>query len=144
MSGTITSANSVIMLGVSTIFPIAQQIQGYTADDIFDTDDVDMAEVVIGLDGKQSAGWVPYNVKWRISLMPNSDSILIFDAVITAERVAQEKFTWNGVATLKGISKKFTMSNGVLTRGKPIPDAKKTLQPQTYEITWESVLPSPM
>lgn len=144
MSGTITSANSVIMLGVSTIFPIAQQIQGYTADDIFDTDDVDMAEVVMGLDGKQSAGWVPYNVKWRISLMPNSDSILIFDAVITAERVAQEKFTWNGVATLKGISKKFTMSNGVLTRGKPIPDAKKTLQPQTYEITWESVLPSPM
>ncbi|WP_432778197.1 hypothetical protein QZL74_14570 [Burkholderia gladioli pv. alliicola] len=144
MSGTITSANSVIMLGVSTIFPIAQQIQGYTADDIFDTDDVDMAEVVMGLDGKQSAGWVPYNVKWRISLMPNSDSILIFDAVITAERVAQEKFTWNGVVTLKGISKKFTMSNGVLTRGKPIPDAKKTLQPQTYEITWESVLPSPM
>ena len=144
MSGTITSANSVIMLGVSTIFPIAQQIQGYTADDIFDTDDVDMAEVVMGLDGKQSAGWVPYNVKWRISLMPNSDAILIFDAVITAERVAQDKFTWNGVVTLKGAGTKYTMSNGVLTRGKIMPDAKKTLQPQTYEITWESVLPSPM
>ncbi|WP_186260365.1 phage tail fiber protein [Burkholderia gladioli] len=144
MSGTITSANSVIMLGVSTIFPIAQQIQGYTADDIFDTDDVDMAEVVMGLDGKQSAGWVPYNVKWRISLMPNSDAIPIFDAVITAERVAQEKFSWNGVVTLKGPGTKYTMSNGVLTRGKIMPDAKKTLQPQTYEITWESVLPSPM
>ncbi|MDN7913680.1 phage tail fiber protein [Burkholderia cepacia] len=144
MSGTITSANSVIMLGVQTVFPVAQQIQGYAAEDIFDTDDVEMAEISLGLDGKQSSGWVPYNVKWRITLQPNSNSILIFDSVITAERVLQDKLAWSGVVTLAGISKKFTMSSGVLSRGKIMPDAKKVLQPQTYEITWESVLPSPM
>lgn len=144
MSGTITSANSVIMLAAGTIFPVAQQIQGYAAEDIFDTDDVEMAEVSLGLDGKQSYGYVPYNIKWRLTLQPNSDSILIFDSVITAENVLRDKMQWSGVVTLPGISKKFTMVNGVLTRGKPIPDAKKVLQPQTYEITWEKVLPAPM
>jgi hypothetical protein len=64
--------------------------------------------------------------------------------VITAENVLRDKMQWSGVVTLPGISKKFTMVNGVLTRGKPIPDAKKVLQPQTYEITWEKVLPAPM
>ncbi|QTD90829.1 phage tail fiber protein [Burkholderia anthina] len=144
MSGTITSANSVIMLAAGTIFPVAQQIQGYSAEDIFDTDDVEMAEVQMGLDKKQSYGYVPFNVKWRLTLMANSDSIAMFDSVIVAERVMTDKFRWDGVVTLPGTSKKFTMVNGVLTRGKVMPDAKKVLQPQTYEITWESVLPAPM
>ncbi|AOK04080.1 hypothetical protein WK25_06110 [Burkholderia latens] len=144
MSGTITSANSVIMLSAGTIFPVAQQIQGYAAEDIFDTDDVEMAEVQMGLDKKQSYGWIPFNVKWRLTLMANSDSILMFDSVIVAERVMMDKFRWDGTVALKSIGKKFTMTNGVLTRGKPIPDAKKVLQPQTFEITWESVLPAPM
>ncbi|WP_176077498.1 phage tail fiber protein [Burkholderia dolosa] len=144
MSGTITSANSVIMLAAGSIFPVAQPIQGYAAEDIFDTDDVEMAEVQMGLDSKQSYGWIPYNVKWRLTLMANSDSILIFDSVITAENVLRDKMQWSGVVTLPGISKKFTMVNGVLTRGKILPDAKKVLQPQTYEITWEKVLPAPM
>lgn len=144
MSGTITSANAVIMLSAGTIFPVAQLIQGYAAEDIFDTDDVEMAEVQIGLDKKQSYGYVPFNVKWRLTLMANSDSILMFDSVIVAENVMTDKFRWDGVVTLKGIGKKYTMNNGVLTRGKVMPDAKKVLQPQTYEITWESVLPAPM
>ena len=144
MSGTITSANSVIMLAAGSIFPVAQQIQGYAAEDIFDTDDVEMAEVQMGLDKKQSYGYVPFNVKWRLTLMANSDSILMFDSVIAAERVMTDKFQWSGVVTLKGIGKKYTMNNGVLTRGKIMPDAKKVLQPVTYEITWESVLPAPM
>lgn len=144
MSGTITSANSVIMLGVNTIFSVAQQLQGYAAEDIFDTDDVDLAEVVLGLDGKQSSGWVPYNVKWRFTLMPNSDSILLLDTWITSQNVLKDVYTAFGVVTLRGPGKKFTLNNGTLTRGKVMPDAKKTLQPQTYEITWESVLPAPM
>lgn len=144
MSGTITSANSVIMLGVNTIFSVAQQLQGYAAEDIFDTDDVDLAEVVLGLDGKQSSGWVPFNVKWRFTLMPNSDSLLMMDTWITAQNVLKDVYTAFGVVMLPGPKKKFTLSNGTLTRGKVIPDAKKTLQPQVYEITWESVLPAPM
>lgn len=145
MSGnSITSANSTIMLAVATIFPVSQKLQGYTAEDIFDTDDVDLAEVVLGLDKKQSAGWVPHNVKQRFTIMPNSDSILIFDTWITAQDTLMDIYLASAVVALPSVGKKFSCSNGVLTRGKIAPDAKKTLQPQTFEITWESVLPAPM
>lgn len=140
----ITSANSTIMLAVATIFPVAQQLQGYTAEDIFDTDDVDLAEVVLGLDKKQSAGWIPHNIKQRFTIMPNSDSILIFDTWITAQDTLMDIYTASAIIALPSVGKKFACSNGVLTRGKVAPDAKKTLQPQTFEITWESVLPAPM
>ena len=144
MARSITSANSQIMLAVVPVFPVPQQMQGYAAEDIFDTDDADLAEVVLGLDGKQSSGWIPHNVKWRITLMPNSPSISFFDALIAAQDALQDTFSLTGVVTLPGPGKKFSMNNGTLTRGKILPDAKKTLQPQTYEITWESVHPAPV
>lgn len=143
MSGTITSANSVLYLSVATIFPVAQKIQGYAAEDIFDTDDVELAEVSLGLDKKQSSGWVPFNVKWRITLQANSDSILLFDTCISAQNSLMDVYAWSGNITLPGTRRKYAMNNGTLTRGKVIPDAKKTLQPITYEITWESVQPAP-
>lgn len=143
MSGTITSANSVLYLSVATIFPAAQKIQGYTAEDIFDTDDVELAEISLGLDSKQSSGWVPYNVKWRISLQANSDSILLFETCLAAQNALRDIYAWSGNVTLPGPKKKFAMNNGTLSRGKIMPDAKKTLQPQTFEITWESVVAAP-
>jgi len=144
MAGSITSANSVIAISVATIFPAAQQMQGYAAEDIFDTDDVDLAEVVLGLDSKQSSGWIPYNVKWRFTLMPNSPFIAVMDTWITAQNALRDVYVAQGNVKLPGPGKKFTLNNGTLTRGKVMPDAKKTLQPQTYEITWESVLPAPV
>ena len=143
MSGSITSANSVLMLAVATIFPVAQKIQGYAAEDIFDTDDVELAEVSLGLDGVQSSGWVPFNVKWRLTLQSNSDSIILFDTWINAQNALKDIYTATGNITLPGPRKKFALNNGTLTRGKVIPDSKKTLQPQTYEITWNSVVPAP-
>lgn len=144
MAGTITSANSQIFLAVSTVFPAAQQIQGYAAEDIFDTDDVELAEVALGLDGRQASGWIPHNVKWRITLMANSPSIAFFEAWIAAQDALQDIYTATGNVLLKGPGRKFALNNGTLTRAKVMPDAKKTLQPVTYEITWESVQPAPV
>ena len=143
MSGTITSANATIYLAVATIFPSAQQLSGYAAEDIFDSDDVELAEISLGLDGKQSSGWVPFNVKWRITLQANSDSHDLFETWIAAQKALGDIYTATGNATLPGRRRKYAMNNGTLSRGKIIPDAKKTLQPITYEITWESVLPAP-
>lgn len=144
MAGSITSANSQIMLSVIPVFPVAQQIQGYAAEDIFDTDDMELAEVQLGLDGKQASGWIPHNVKWRITLMANSPSISFFEAWIAAQDALQDVYPASGNVTLPGPGKKFAMNNGTLTRAKAMPDGKKTLQPVTYEITWESVHPAPM
>ena len=49
----------------------------------------------------------------------------------------------SGTLLFPGTGKKYNMVNGAMTDYKPTPDAKRTLQPQRFRITWNSVLPSP-
>ena len=41
---TLTSANSVLIIGVAGLFNAPQQIQGFATDDIFSIEDVDTVE----------------------------------------------------------------------------------------------------
>lgn len=143
MSGTITSANSVFYLGVTGVFPTAQKLSNYSADDAFSAEDVDSAEVTKGVDNNMAYGWIPYNVPMAIVFQANSDSITLFDQWIAAELAAQEKFPAFGTIRLTAINKKYTLSNGVLQRHKAFPDAKKTLQPITYRLVWDKIEPAP-
>ena len=52
MAKTLTAANSVILLTIPSLFPVAQQLQGFSAEDVFDTDQLDTAETMMGVDGK--------------------------------------------------------------------------------------------
>ena len=52
---TLTTANSVFMLGVANLYNVPVKIEGYTTDDSFMAEDVTNAEVMMGLDGKMSA-----------------------------------------------------------------------------------------
>lgn len=143
MAGTITAANAVLMLGVASLFPTPQQIQGFAADDVFDTEDLETAELSMGVDGRLSAGFVFNPVKQGFILQADSASNDFFESIFTAERTARDKFSLNGSVLLPAIGKNYTMTNGILSGYKPIADAKKFLQPRKFMITWESVLPSP-
>jgi len=142
--GTITSANAVVMLGAKSLFPTPQQLQGFAADDVFSTEDIDTAEVVMGVDGKMSAGFVFVPVPQSYSLQADSPSISFFEALYQAQQAAKEVYFLFGVVTLSSISRSYVMNNGVLSRYKPASDAKKVLQPRTFRITWESITPTPI
>lgn len=138
----ISAANSLVFLGVTDLFPVAQQMIGFSADDIFSSDGIDTAEVQMGVDGILSAGFVYVPVQWTLTLQADSPSIAFFDALYGAEQVAGDKFFLFGNVTLPGLSKTWAMLRGVVTNLKIMPDAKKTLQPQAYQITWERILPA--
>lgn len=142
--GSITGANAVVMLSIFGIFPIPQQIQGFAADDVFDTDAINSAEVVMGVDGKLSAGFVYVPVVQNYSVQADSPSTVIFDTWWAVQQQARETFRATGIITLTAINKKWTLTNGVMTTFKPIPDTKKLLQPQRFAITWESMFPAPV
>lgn len=142
MAGTITAANAVLTLSVANLFPIPQQIQGFAADDVFDTEDLETAEVSMGVDGKLSAGWVFNPVKQGFTLQADSLSNDFFEAIYAAERAARDKFTLNGSVLLPAVNRLYTMTNGFVQGYKPMSDAKKVLQPRKFMITWESVLPA--
>ena len=55
---TITSANVVFTLSVPLLLPVPQRIQGFAVDDIFDMDDVDATDTMMGVDGILSGGMI--------------------------------------------------------------------------------------
>lgn len=136
---TITSANSVLTLVIAGLFPAPVQLQGYASDKAFTTEAIDLAEVQIGVDGRMTAGYVPNPTKQTITLQADSPSKDIFTALIQAMKTAREVFYISGTLALPSTGESFTLTRGILTNAKQIPDAQKVLQPVDYIITWESV-----
>ena len=130
------------MLSVLSLFPVPQQMQGFSADDVFDAEPVDTAELHMSVDGKLSAGKIFVPFPWSITLQANSDSNAFFDAWNAAERAQQEKLPCQGVVLLTSIGTTWAMVNGFLTTFPTMPNAKKTLQPRKYGITWEDISPA--
>lgn len=139
---TITSANSILTLVVVGLFPVPVQIQGYATDKAFAMEALAFAEVLMGVDGRMTAGYTPNPSVQGITLQADSPSKTFFNALIAATKTAREIFYLSGTLTLPSTGESFTMTRGVLTKGKQIPDGQKVLQPQDYEITWESVNPA--
>lgn len=138
-----TAANLILMLQVDVVFVTAQQIQGYSADDMTNFDSVDEAETSMGVDGRLSGGYVPAPYKQNISLQADSQSNDVFDNWAAYNRQARTSYIATGNLILPATGAKYAMRRGFLTSYKPVPDGKKTLQPRTYVITWERVSRSP-
>lgn len=139
----ITSANAVLTLAIATIFPVPVQLQGFATDDVYDVPSIRSAEVMMGVDGNLSSGFVFVQIPQTIVLMADSASNDVFDAWWTQMQSSEETFEASGLIKLPGVRTKFTQTKGILTGYKPAPQAKKVLQPRTYEITWEKIAPSP-
>lgn len=139
----ITSANAVFMLGINTVFPIPQLLQGWATDDAFSTDPVEPAEVKMGVDGKMSAGFVFQPIKISITFQADSPSILMFDAWYAGQKALVDVYFANGLIRYPSIQRSFVLTNGILSSYMPIADAKKTLDPLKYAITWESIVGAP-
>ena len=136
---TITSANSVFTIVIPGLFPAPVQLQGYASDKAFTTEAIDLAEVQMGVDGRMTAGFVPNPTKQTVTLQADSPSKDIFTALIQAMKTAREVFYISGSIALPSTGEAFTLTRGILTNAKQIPDAQKVLQPVDFQITWESV-----
>jgi hypothetical protein len=141
---TITSANSIIMLSILGLFPVPQQIYGFAADTGFNTEAFASVEVVMGVDGNMSAGWVPVEKKMSLMIMPDSPSIAIFDAWYAAQEAARELFFAEGTIVLPSVSKSYAMLKGVMSTYMPVPEIGKVLKARTFGLTWQSILPAPI
>ena len=142
-NNTITSANSVFIISAGTLYT-NQQLQGFMADRAFETSDADIAELVMGVDGVLSAGWIPYMVAQTIYIMPDSPSQQIFEDAVEYERTTQTKLVWQGQINLPSISRSYTCTNGYLTRMKAVPDAMRVLAGRGYTITWNTISAGPL
>lgn len=133
---TITSANAVYMLAVDTVFPVPQRLQGFGVDEAFDTEAADMAEVQLGVDGQTAAGWIPRLTTQTITFLASSPSVILFEAWVAAQDIAQEVFQANAVIVIPSISRQYVLQQGTLQRFPAISNARRVLANRQFTILW--------
>lgn len=138
----ITSANSTLIITVSALAIASVAMEGYAVDNAWTLDDAETAVAQVGVDGKMTAGWVPRLNPLTLSFAPNSPSVATLSTIINAQDTQKTIYTLQGVLSCPSVGKSWTLSNGVLTRGKMIPDGSRILGPQSFQMTFEAVRPA--
>lgn len=140
---TITAANSIILLSIDGLYDVPQQLQGFSADDVFDTETIAPNETMMGVDGRLSGGFVHNPIRQNFSLQADSASNLMFENWIAAMNRVKETYIANGQVQLPAVGRKYVMVRGFLTSIPPTAAARKVLQPRRYQITWERITAAP-
>ena len=138
-SYTITSANTIILLGAINLIPVPTQIQGYTPDDIYVTEPIANKETMMGLDRFLSAGWVPMPVMVELKLMANSPSNSLFELIYATEQAIGDAYQLFGSITLPSLNRTGIFSKGFLTSYSPLSAAAKVMQPRSYRLELETL-----
>ena len=137
----LTVANSAFTMDVdSPALPTTLIMQGYTADDAFDVENIAPNEVMTGVDGRLSGGYVYVPVKLKFTLQADSPSIFSMDTWWQSMGANKDSFTANATIVAPSLGKVWTFTKGFLTGYKPIPSGKKLFQGQAYEITFERMI----
>jgi hypothetical protein len=144
MANTLTGANSSIAIGITNLYTVPQNLQGFAADDVTQIADLKTAEIMTGVDGNLSGGYVYVPVVQEITLQGDSLSNLLFDAWFAAQDGINELYYANGVIHLPAVSRSYVLTKGILTSYKPMSDVKKLLQARKFEITWQSIVVAPI
>ena len=140
----LSAANVVLMIAVPPLFLTPQQIQGFAPDDVYDIPQIKSVEVMMGVDGILSSGFVYVPMPMEITLQGDSQSNSLFDVWWTQMQAAKDTYIASGILSIPTIGTKYILTNGSLTGYKPVPGAKKLLQPRKHEVTWGGIAPAPV
>lgn len=143
MAGTLTTANSVMSMTVEALFPQAQRVQGYAADDAFDPGEVENGEYSYGIDGNLSAGFVFNEVPLTITLQADSVSLPIFENIWQYEFANRTKLEVNKTITVPATGKRYEFKKGFM-RSYKAPAGKKILQPAAVVYVFAQLQISPL
>ncbi len=138
----ITSANSVMAIGVIGLFDTPQALDGFGADDAYSIDSVEVTESMMGVDGIMSTGWIPQIKTQHINLQADSPSNTFFEAWYAAQEQARNPYFAFATIIQDSVGRVYSLKNGVLCGYTPIADAKKVLAPRKFSIKWNYVDPA--
>lgn len=139
----LTGTSAIITFTVANLFLSPQRLQGFAADDIYDTDPLEVVETIMGADGKLSGGFVWKEVKQSFKLQADSPSNLIFEQWAAAQTAGLTTLPCNGRTTIISTGRAYIMTNGFMTTFSPFPSVGKLLKPRTHTITWNQVVAVP-
>lgn len=139
----LTGASTILTLTITNLFLSPVRLQGFAADDIYDMDTIEVAETLMGADGKLSGGFVWKEIKQSITLQADSASNIIFENWYAAQVAGLTTLTANGRTNIVSTGRAYISNNGFLSTYTPAPSAGKLLKPRKYAITWNTVVAVP-
>lgn len=107
---TITAANSIILFRCAGVYDDWVKLGGYQADTAASFGDVTLGETRIGVDGKQSGGFVPHETPFTINFEANSESLQIMENVYNdfvnnmEQRLCEFQITYPSVKRRQSLS----------------------------------------
>lgn len=137
MSMDITSANATVVLSVNGLF--SAELQQFSADSSFTGDNVQTAEVRMGVDGKLVAGQVNSVKSVTITLEASSPSQSFMSLLRQSMDVNRKIYECNMIINIPSIGKRYTLSKGVLQSCKPFADGNRVLAPTTWTFNFEQL-----
>lgn len=137
MSMDITSANATVVLDVQGLF--SAELQQFSADASFTGDNIQMAEVRMGVDGKLVAGQVNSIKTVTINLEASSPSLSFMTLLRQSMDVNRKIYECNMIINVPSIGKRYSLSKGVLESCKALPDGNRVLAPTTWTFNFEQL-----
>lgn len=144
MARTITSANCGLFITVAGLIPAPVQIQGFSADNVFESGDVTTGEAMMGVDGHLSVGWVAAAIPFNITLMADSRSNDVFETITSDEQLNREKRIISMVARIPSLNRSYALNRGFILTYPPITTAGRVMQPRRYSMSFESMTLAPI
>jgi len=129
MSMDITSANARVVLSCSLF---NAQLQQFSTDSSFESDDEQVAETRMGVDGKLVAGQTPNIKSVTINLEASSPSYQYLTLLKQSMEKNRKIYECQMVISIPSIGKRITYSHGVLQTAKDTPAGKKVLDPTSW------------
>jgi hypothetical protein len=128
MAANLTVANSSLVLSVEGLYPKGLTLQGYAADNVFEVGAVENKEIVMGIDGNLSAGFVYNPQPITLTLQADSPSLEVFEQIWQRESSNREALRVGLTIALPSVNKRFVGRNGFLTSYQA-PSGQRLLQP---------------
>lgn len=143
MSGFLTAADAAITLAISGLFDIPQQLQGFSAQNVYETPDVDINETLMGVDGFLSGGYVANPTEQTFELQADSNSNKIFQTWAQTMIANKAVYIASGRTELPSLGEVYISTRGFLISYPPMATVAKIVGPRKYRVRWQSVVIAP-
>lgn len=134
--GNITSANTVFLLSIATVYPAPVQLAEFGVDDAFVAEIFDTAETQIGVDGYSAAGYRPHEVPMTIRLLASSSSVVVFENWWAAQDATTSLYQASAIIQMPSIRRQYSCAGGVLQRASAMAEVRRVLTNREFRITW--------
>ena len=138
--GNITSANAQLYLTVDELYPAGIPLQNFSADSMATSDDMEISQVRMGVDGGMAAGYVPSPYTVTITLEASSPSLETMQSILQAMKVNKRTYECSLILVIPAAGQVHKWSHGVLTNGNPVPAPKRVLDPTSWKFAFQDYI----